>query len=99
MHIVFFFISQPFSSARAYHVLIDGVFKEIKFSATLVNCLKLCNGFGLRENVAEDKLFIKGLIISICTTDTIKSGADINKDLLKFFKGNKNHAIEFCYEL
>lgn len=86
MSILFIFI-QPFSKDRSFYILIDGVFKEVKFCVSLVNGLTALNAPGNRENIAYDKRFIKGLIIGICSTKEIMKGTPINKDLLKFFKG------------
>lgn len=65
---------------------VDGVFREIKFSSQLIKGLSLFNGETRRENVALDKSFIKGLLIGICTINTIRKEKNIHKDILAFIR-------------
>lgn len=69
-------------------VRIDGVFKEIKFSAQLVNGLCLFNQPTNRQKVSFDKPFIKALLIGICTLQTLKLKGEegIHKDVEKFIR-------------
>lgn len=75
---------------RAFLVRVDGVFKEIVFSAQLMNGLFALNQPALRKNPVMDKCFIKALIIGICTIRAIRDDAiAINKDILAFMKGTR----------
>lgn len=84
-------IFQPFSKSRSYLVRIDNSFQEVKFCDSLVDGLTAINAPTQRENIAHDKRFIKGLIIAICSIKEIQKETPIQKDVLKFFKGKKNH--------
>lgn len=62
------------------------MFKEVKFSAQLINGLTMFNQPALRQNVAYDKPFIKALIIGICTVQSIQNEECIHKDFIKFVR-------------
>lgn len=72
---------------RAYLVLIDGQYQEVKMAALLVNGLLHLNKMENRGNANFDKTFIKALIIGLCTLKNVESSEPLKKDLLIFIKG------------
>lgn len=72
---------------RAYFVKIDNRFEEITMASVLLNGLKCLNDGENRKQSGLDNAFIKALIIGLCTTQAIKDGMQIHKDLKIFIKG------------
>lgn len=65
---------------------------EITLAARVVQGLLLMNESSRRKDVSKDKVFIKALLIAICTLKTIynlKENQTLPKSILSFIKGKE----------
>ena len=80
------FIFDQANGDRAFKVQAGRTFKEVLLSARLVN--GCCNLNQTRRNdITADKIFLKGLLIGICTVKRIKSSTTFDEGILEFIKG------------
>lgn len=71
---------------RAFKVQVERTFKEVLLSARLVNGCSNLNQTRRNDSTA-DKIFLKGLLIGICTVKRIKSSPTFDEGILDFIKG------------
>lgn len=72
---------------RAFNVQVGRTYKEVLLSARLVNGLSNVNQTPRRNDVNLDKVFLKGLIIGICTVKGINTSPTFDEGILDFIKG------------
>lgn len=86
----FYFVSISIkdNGDRSYLVQVGQEFEEIKLGVRVISGLIHLNELDRRNNVDFDKSFIKALLISVFSVETIKKSLELNKDSLKFIKGN-----------
>lgn len=79
---------QQASGDRAFKIEIHGEFKEVLLSARVVMGLVTLNG-KKRNDMKTDKVFLKALVIGVCTLKRVKeSPSPFDEGIVQFVKGN-----------
>lgn len=74
------------SGDRSFKFLVGRQFKHFLLPARLVNGLTKLN-FSNRDDVNADAVFLKGLLIGLCTVKGIKESSTFDDGILYFMKG------------